>query len=297
VISGIVLAACGALGAAYECVVHFPLFSYKPGFNDVSFTGSVSTTFEFFAESYGPAGPALLTVALALPLGALGLGIAHLCRERTRLNAAGLAWLLVIVAVFFKGRSDLIHFGIFLPYLLVVWFEFALREATPSAARKVTSAWLVLALVVGGGLVTSSWSKGIQPKQALWLDYDFRRSVNQTLAALPPELREAPLLSLPYGSSFYFFRPAEAPGIDWVCLPSQGYNPPEHHQRLAAWLEEERVPLVLLQRSPFGVGFLREESPLKDSLENYQLYASVGDRLIYVRKSVLGGRPAPGAPR
>lgn len=287
---GGVLLASGALGAAYECVVHFPLFRYKPGFNDVSFIDSTSTTFGFVYESYGVTGAALAGVALVLPLGALGLGLAHLYRDRTRKNAAALAWLLVILAVYFKGRSDWIHLVFFLPYVLVAWFDFALREDTPKPLRRATWAWLALALLAGAGLFASSWSKGIRPNQGLGLDLDFRRNVARVLSTLPPDLREAPLLSLPYGSSFYFFRQADAPGIDWVCLPSQGYNPPEHHQRLANWLEEERVPVVILMRTPFGVGFLREESPLKDALQSYELYASIGDRLIFVRRELLEGR-------
>jgi len=297
VLCAVVLLAYGILGAAFDCVVYFPLFNYKAGFNEVSFLRSVSESFSFLYETYGLAGPALVTVALALPLGTLAFGLGHLYRDRTRENAAGLAWLLVTLAVFFKGRADLIHLMFFLPYVLVVWFEFALRKSTPKVARRVSWAWLVLALLAGAGLLVTSWSRGIQPKQALWLDFDYRQRVSRTLSVLPPDLREAPLLSLPYGASYYFFREAEAPGIDWLLLPSQGYSLPEHSQRLATWLEEKQVPVVVLARAPNGVGFLREESALKGSLQNYQLYAAVGDRLVFVRKSVLEGRVPAQTPR
>ena len=292
-----VLLALGALGAAFECTVVFPLFHYKAGFNDVSFGAEVLKGARRAYENFGALGAALCGLTLALPFGALALGTFRALRLRQRQDVASVVWLVVVVAVFFKGRSDWSHIMLFLPYVLVGLCELALRADTPVRARRAAGVWLLLCLTLAGGRWLVLWSRGVSPGQALEADGNRRAYLARILEVLPPELRDEPLLSLPYGAGFYFFRDADAPSIDWVYLPSVGYTLPQHHQDLADWLERGPVPVVVVFRNPRGLGFLSEPSPLKDALQNYEEYAVLPSSVILVRKSVLERLKAERVPR
>ena len=141
------------------------------------------------------------------------------------------------------------------------------------------------------------WLSGTSVTQGLRLDATMRERVRQTLSVVPPPLRREPLLALPYGAPFYFFRDAETPPFDWLLLPSMRYQSPGDLQRVADWLTARRVPLVLVQRSERGLGFLTEASPLREVLRSdYTRLGSHRGQLILLRSDLsIPARPEPGA--
>ncbi|HBP21906.1 MAG TPA: hypothetical protein DEA08_29495, partial [Planctomycetes bacterium] len=137
------LALAGIGGAAFDCLVAFPLLHYKSVFNDVTLWGSAPTTFGFVRESYGAPGVSLFVLAGLLPLAALGLALERLWRDRSRAAAAALAGVVLILGLFFKGRADWMHLMFNLPFLLIAAAQLVLSSER-TLLRRAAWAWLGL---------------------------------------------------------------------------------------------------------------------------------------------------------
>ena len=281
----------GNLAAGVHAVVLFPLTDYHStgGFNDVDLLLNLRDHLRWAWVHHGVAGPLLLAANLTLILGAVGMAARALYLRRRTRERARLACAALLLAVFARGRTDWIHLMAYAPLLLVLLAESAI-EAHPEPARRAASTVVTAALACSGLLWVTVCAADVTPTDWVTADDELKAEMNAVLAGVPAELRDEPLLAMPFGGVYYLYRDAASPPIDWIFYPSQGYFGSEDLARVTAWIAEEDVRLVLLQ-DPDGPNraFLEEASPLQELLQReFVEFDTHHEHLILVRRGTVG---------
>ncbi len=281
---GIAVALQGALPQAFYCLVTWPAKFYKQpgGFNDQAFAASVLDRFRALWPSSASwsegVGFATFLASLSLGLWPVVSVAASPAWTSPETRAAARRWafsaggLLLAWAVFLRGRSEWVHFTLFIPVMLVLAaleIDWSTERVRPRVMKGLVAAGLAVAFLRWGGV----WL-GRPPLLSDILSVDDlvkSGSVPSVLRLLPSrEGTLPPVVFLPHGADLYFYWAPEPPPVDWVEPPTFKYNAPGDFEALAAFMERRRVPFVLIQ-GDFAAMFLDEPSPVQRVLlERYR---------------------------
>lgn len=261
-VAALCLAFQGALGRAWYDLVIWPAAYYKQsgGFSDVKpflfigrlFKGYLSRPFSFqsalaFAAFAG---------ALALPLLCLVL-LAFSPSWTGRQGDGKTTWALTFtgalatLAIYLKGRPDWTHLVFFVPVLLVLCvqeIDFLKEHMRP----RILKAWVAGALLIAACYWPMQWIKRPPSVRAvLAVDQAFARTGPPGLLRTMPKIRarKASVISLPYGSSVYFYWAPTAPPLDWVMPPSSRCDAPWEYEALAEFAIKHKVSYILIERA------------------------------------------------
>ena len=278
-VAALFLLSTNALGAAWECLVVWPVRYYKQpgGFNDISPLPALlealrSRVPEKLAD---PGALDLMTFLFALVLPFAGLLsltfspawiLPNPSPSSTYLRHV-LGFLLVLW-FYLSGRPDWAHLVLYLPvFLICAVTEIDWRRET---WRPIATKAFVL-LLTGWALVRwpAHWIQDPPlVNRVLQADARFARQAPVgILQALPDVTRDKlQVVCLPYGSSLYFYWAPDPPPEDWIMAPSLKHDGPEQFERLASFLQEHTVPYVLIQEDQADK-FLHDPSPVSDVLQ------------------------------
>jgi hypothetical protein len=288
----------GTLGDALYNLVLWPSRYYKQagGFNDVKFPAALAS--EVASRALGK--PPLEAAADLLPLVGLlllaGWAFASVLFSRDwacagerfpRRWAASLAALLAALLLFLTGRPDWTHFAFSVPFFAASALAARRRGEAPAPSPALKGLLLFLLL-----LALVRWPGALRSRPPLLADL---LSVDQKVEAhsTPRILAQRPdivagrkaVVCLPRGATLYLYWAPVPPPLDWVQPPSQRANAPWEFALLAAFLEEHRIPLVLIRRE-YVQGFLGEPSPLARVLrEKYHPAGSFDVGELYERNA------------
>ena len=276
----------GNLADAIQATVAYPARAYvqEGGFNDPPFRTMFWAALAA-AWARGPVAFLLHWVILSLPV---SVGLLALTRVATRRGPGDLINLLMfasILMVYLRGRTDWVHATFLLIFVMVLGWRQLHENSTPSWTRRLGYAWVGLALALGIIMWCSTWLAHKADGPSIRVDDLVRVELNALMSHLPPEYQEAPLLSLPSGSSIYFFRDAIGPPWDLVLPPSQCVHGDDVYPGLSEWLERHQVPVVILAWGS-GLRLWREPSALSATLQrDYRPYGRAGPHaLILLRR-------------
>lgn len=286
----------GTLGDACYNLIVWPARYYKQpgGFNDVKFPAALAS--EVASRVQGK--PLLEAAAGLLPAAALLLLaswaiLSVLCSRQwacpghrlPRRWAASLAALLAALFLFLTGRPDWTHFAFSVPFFVASALAARRPEDSPGPSPVLRGLLVFLLLVA-----LLRWPGALRQRPPLLgdlLSVDEKVQAHSTpriLAARPDIVAEKrAVVCLPRGATLYLYWAPVPPPLDWVQPPSQKANAPWEYALLAAFLEEHRIPLVLIRRETVG-GYLDEPSPLGRLLkEHYRPAGSFDVGELYER--------------
>ena len=275
----LILVLNGTAGDAIRDLVLWPFRYYKQpgGFNDVHalrFLGGLlgsSWPATFSLPALAPV--CLLIVALTLPVLALALasmGPLFEIRRGKKLLPALLppSGVLLCLLLYVRGRADWVHLALWAPVFLLLAFT-AIDWTKERGRPRAIKIWLVAVLLLSAVRWPLYWTRHPPSlRQVLKTDAEFReRTILPMLHSIPGlEGDGLPLLYLsPQGSGCYFFWAPDPPPVDWLLPPAARYNAPWEYERLARFMREHRIPVVVIPERYYG-SFLTDPSPLRDEL-------------------------------
>ena len=101
---------------------------------------------------------------------------------------------------------------------------------------------------------------------------------------LPDWASRPPVVSLPYGSTIYFYYAPDPPPLDWVMPMSGGWSAPWELRLIADFCTDRKTPYVFITRG-FEYQFVTEPSPIQEILvRDYAPFAESNLGLILKRK-------------
>ena len=266
-LTGGVLAALGALHAAWADAVVWPLTRYKlaGGLNDQAFGADLPALL-----APNPAGAAWLArathvaMAYVLVVGALGGFAAWVVARLARLGPARSwsaadartalagAWLALAFLAFARGRADYAHLSFVLVPAGVVATGWAARLAAARASRgRLVPLALLGAYAATGALMVAN---AVRKEPEIWnrpLDPDARLVAFPVMRHLRAQARPGDrLAALPYGGYFYFYGPPPAVRHALMVEPGQRYSTAAEWEAYWAEVVRERPRFLVIGEVP-----------------------------------------------
>ena len=251
-----ILAAQGALGAAFEDVVRWPLTQYRHpgGMNDVDVLTDLPTRLQpitarpvWYFRVYHLLG--LYALVLAAFVGAAAWGLAWIGRrlrgegwtaEQGALGLVGL-WAIASLLVCMRGNGDHVHVTCYaVPAFLWCTVGAARLARLPGLPGTELLRWLP-ALAVVGYMATGALgqAKAMVQDPGLWnrpLHPDFRLENSEIVRFLKAHMRPGDrMAAMPYAGFFHVYGPPPATPYTFILTPEEGYG--THDQFDAFWAE------------------------------------------------------------
>jgi hypothetical protein len=280
------LAVGGNLAEAIGATVVYPTQGYEQGggFNDLPLRTMFGPALAR-AWARGPVAFLLHWVVLTLPFLVGLLALIRVAARRRPVDLINLLIFAVILMVYLRGRTDWVHVTFFLIFVMVLGWRLLHEDGTSAWMKRLGYGWVGLALALGVTMWSSTWLAHKASGPSIRVDDVLRARADAIMSYVPAEHQDATVLNLPYGSSLYFFRDANAPPWDWVLPPSQHTHRDDVYSGLSEWLERHRVPVVILT-GDHGRQLWREPSALSATLRrDYRPYRRAGpDPLVLLRQ-------------